>query len=128
MDPNHTWEDVAGEYAAQRDNARRERDLLLTMVRDAASHATAVYDANKTRYKPSSAFDALSLGQLYGEKRALDDLLLGMEEMLYGEPDYAVSDTRERCGGQDPKFPGQACPLPKGHAWYGVGCFDEVSG
>lgn len=38
MDPNHTWEDVAGEYAAQRDNARRERDLLLTMVPAASSY------------------------------------------------------------------------------------------
>lgn len=33
MDPNHTWEDIAGEYQTQRDQLRAEVDRLNELLR-----------------------------------------------------------------------------------------------
>lgn len=47
-DPAHTWEDVAGEYANQRDNARRQRDLLGQALGSLLVHLGVVNDTELT--------------------------------------------------------------------------------
>lgn len=55
-------------------------DKALALVREAAAEAAARYDANWHKCKPYQAFDAQSLGEMYGAKKALENLLRRMEE------------------------------------------------